>query len=218
MNRKPAGLLVAAALGTALLAACTGTASTPHAAPVTTSTPTTASIAAAAQQYLAGLVASQQFDGTVLLAVHGKVVFRSGFGTADATTKTPDTVTTRYRIGSETKAFTALAIVQLQQQGRLKVSDLICHYVTGCPAAWQPITLQELLTHSSGIYDYGNDGPFDLSQPHTPDQVVALAAAKPLTFPPGTGWDTPTPDTYCWAWSSRRSPASPTPTTSRPTS
>lgn len=93
MNRKPAGLLVAAALGTALLTACTGTASTPHVAPATTSTPTTASIAKAAQQYLAELVASQQFDGTVLLAVHGKVVFRGGFGTADTTTKTPDTVT-----------------------------------------------------------------------------------------------------------------------------
>jgi CubicO group peptidase (beta-lactamase class C family) len=186
MNLKSTGLLVAVALGTALLTSCT--ASTPHTAPATTSTPTAASIAAAAQQYLAGLVASQQFDGTVLLAVHGKVVFRSGFGTADTTTNTPDTVTTRYRIGSQTKAFTALAIVQLQQQGHLKVSDLVCHYITDCPAAWQPITLQELLTHSSGIYDYLNDGPFDWSQPHTSDQVVALAATKPVNFPPGTAW------------------------------
>lgn len=195
------GLLVVAVLTAALLAASTTPTAhparrarhtTPTATPTTSPSPIPPSIpspiTAAAQKYLAGLAAEQQFEGTVLFAVHGRVVLRAGFGDANVTGPLPNTADTRFRIGSLTKAFTALAILQLQQQGHLAVSDALCRYLATCPTAWRSITLTQVLTHSSGIYNYLNLPTFDWSRPHTPAQVVALAAAQPLDFPPGTSY------------------------------
>lgn len=97
----------------------------------------------------------------------------------------PDTV---FRIGSITKQFTALAIMQLQYWRRLHVGDHICSYIPGCPHKWRDITIYELLTHTSGMPDRFNDSDYDTTHPATPEQLLKRFAAKPLNFPPGTNY------------------------------
>src|SRR5262249_30172235 len=91
---------------------------------------------------------------------------------------TPDT---RFFLGSLTKEFTALAILQLQQQGKLRIENSICNYVTSCPPQWQAITIKELLTHTSGIQAPTTSQLSNAS----PDAWIASFANPPLQFTPG---------------------------------
>ena len=131
------------------------------------------------------------FSGEVLVAKDGKVVFRQGFGMADREWDVPVGADTEFRLGSITKQFTATAILQLAEQGRLGLDDPISKYYTAAPAAWSGVTLRHLLTHSSGIPSY-TDIPGFFGNParadRTPAEIVALTQDKPLTFPPGTGY------------------------------
>ena len=93
------------------------------------------------------------FSGTVLLARGDRVLLNKGFGLSDAASGRANGPTTRFRIGSITKQFTAAAILLLQQQGRLSVNDPICRYLPTCAKAWQAITIHHALTHTSGLPD-----------------------------------------------------------------
>ncbi len=98
-----------------------------------------------------------QLDGTVLVADHGKVVYQHAFGLASREWQTPNTVDTAYRIASLTKMFTATLVMQLAEQGKLKLDDKIGQYVPELkPAIGQQVTLHQLLNHTSGIVDYAN--------------------------------------------------------------
>jgi CubicO group peptidase (beta-lactamase class C family) len=186
------GLLVLATVITVVVSACS--APTPPAgrstAPTTTAAPTPASIATAAHAFLTGLVNEQQFRGTVLLVLNGHVLVRSAYDKADVASTVPNTVTTHFQIASLTKAFTALAILQLQQHGQLAISDPVCRYLTPCPTTWGSITLAQVLTHSSGIPNYTDQSTFDggRTTPYTGADIVALVAGLPLNFPPGTSF------------------------------
>jgi CubicO group peptidase (beta-lactamase class C family) len=146
--------------------------------------------AAVARNYLNGLVARHQFSGAVLIANHGRVLLRAGFGRADLGRRRQNTPATRFRIASLTKQFTALAVLQLQDAGRLNVTDRLCRFLDGCPAAWRAVTLAELLANTSGIPDYASLPSYArLSrQHHTPAQLAALVSSRPLLFRPGTRW------------------------------
>jgi CubicO group peptidase (beta-lactamase class C family) len=126
----------------------------------------------------------------VLIARNGVVLLSKGYGPADEASKIPDAPQTRFRIGSITKQFTAMAILILQERGKLHVQDHLCLYITDCPTDWQPITLQQLLTHTSGIPDYINspDFPPYIGTPATPAQLIARFKDQPLLFAPGTRW------------------------------
>ena len=147
-------------------------------------------LAGEARGYLDGLVREHQFSGAVLVERDGRVLMQGGFGLADAARHLPDTATTRFRIGSLTKQFTAVAILQLQDEGRLRATDPACRFLSSCPAAWRRVTVAELLTNSSGIPDYVSlPGYSRLSRQHlTPAQIAALVASEPLLFRPGTRW------------------------------
>jgi len=93
------------------------------------------------------------FSGAVLITRGDQVLLAHGYGMADQKHFRPVTLMTRFRIASLTKQFSAMAILMLEHQGRLRLSDRICRYIANCPAAWAPITLAELLTHSSGMPD-----------------------------------------------------------------
>ena len=185
-----------------LLAACLpgGVVRSPTAAPAPSSnirspTPTfapgsVAADAAAEDAYLRNLAAAGTFRGAVLLARDGAVLLSKGYGLADEAGQFPNTPQTRFRIGSITKQFTAMAILILQERGKLSVQDRLCHYISDCPADWQPITLQELLTHTSGIPDYINSPTFPqyIGTPATPAALIARFKTLPLLFPPGDHW------------------------------
>src|SRR5437868_12362351 len=95
--------------------------------------------AAKLDEYVRALVNLGQFSGAVLVAREGKPILSRGYGLANAEWQVANEPTTKFRIGSIAKQFTAMAIMMLQERGKLNVSDPICKYVPNCPSAWQPI-------------------------------------------------------------------------------
>jgi CubicO group peptidase (beta-lactamase class C family) len=134
-------------------------------------------------------LAAGDFSGVVLIADHGKPVFRKAYGLANREwniANAPDTV---FRIGSTTKTFTAAAILKLAEAGKLKLDDPISKYDQRAPTAWSGVTLRHLLNHSSGIPDFVSvsgfiRGPARLDSP--PEALVDLVRDKPLEFAPGS--------------------------------
>jgi len=129
------------------------------------------------------------FSGAVLVAVDGHPVLRWGVGLADRELATPATPNMKFRIGPITKQFTATAILQLQEAGKLSVDDPVSKYYTDAPPAWARITIRHLLNHRSGIPSYtGLPGFFDREArlPKTPEELIKLTRDKPLEFEPGS--------------------------------
>jgi D-alanyl-D-alanine carboxypeptidase len=124
----------------------------------------------------------------------GRVVFARGFGERNLQRSLPVTPETQFRIGSVTKQFTAAAILHLVQEGKLSLSDKLADYYPNFPRA-NEVTIQELLTHTSGIQNYTEFGLkywvlLDLRKDYTTDQWVDhIARQVPLyNFSPGTAW------------------------------
>lgn len=165
------------------------------AAMVTLATPTLAApkppadpYAAAADTMLRSLTAADRFSGAVLVAKDGKPVFRKAYGLASREWNVAVTPETEFRLGSITKQFTAAAILQLAEQGKVGLDDPISKYYDA-PAAWSGVTIKHLLTHTSGIPSYtGLPGFFAGPLARTdmkPEAIVALTRDKPLEFEPG---------------------------------
>jgi CubicO group peptidase (beta-lactamase class C family) len=138
--------------------------------------------------YLNDIVNAGWFQGAVLVAHNGKVIISKGYGLADAAHGTPNSAQTRFRLASVTKQFTAAAIMILQARGQLNVQDTICAHLPDCPDAWRDVTIQQLLTHTSGLPNYTDFMTYEPSQmqPATPDQLIARFRNEPLLYPPGT--------------------------------
>ena len=126
-------------------------------------------------------------SGTILVARHGHVLFRQSYGMANYELHVPNSNDTRYHIASISKPFTAIAILQLQERGLLSVSDHLSRFLPNFPNG-DRITLDNLLTHTSGIHDINDLPDFDTfaCSPHTVEQLVAKFAGLPLDFQPGT--------------------------------
>lgn len=140
--------------------------------------------------YISAEAASHFFRGVVLVGIDGKVVFEKAYGFGDEEWGAPNTIHTKFRIASLGKQFTAACILLLQERGRLNVHDPISRYLPGLPAAWQAITVHQLLTHTSGIYNYTSSPEFPKIRRTgaTPQQMIELVTDKPLDFTPGTNW------------------------------
>lgn len=139
-------------------------------------------------QYMNAAAEYEHFMGSILVAKGDDIIIAKGYGMADVGKKIPVTADTRFRIGSVTKQFTAMAILMLQAEGKLDIHDSVCKYVPKCPEAWQPITIYNLLTHTSGIPSFTSFPNYMQvrSQSMTPEQLLALFRDKPLEFKPGT--------------------------------
>ncbi len=137
--------------------------------------------------YLSGLVKQNRFSGAVLVARDGRVLLEKGYGFANAELEVPNTPQTKFRLGSITKQFTAASVLLLQEQGKLNVQDPVCKYVENCPAAWQPITIHHLLTHTSGIPSFTGFPDYlkTMALPTTVSETIARFRDKPLEFKPG---------------------------------
>ncbi len=165
------------------------------ATPSTTSVPTATlqaevETAAAIDQYIGSLLDAGEFNGSVLVAQNGQVLLSKGYGPADSDRSIPNTEQTKFRIASLTKQFTAMAVLILQEQGKLKVEDRVCRYLPDCPADWGKITIRQLLTQTSGIPDLTGFPDFDDTYPtlNTPEKCVSYFRNEPLNFNPGQGW------------------------------
>ena len=127
----------------------------------------------------------------VIIVKDGETLFRHAYGMANlehGIRLSPEMV---FRLGSITKQFTATAIMLLQQQGKLSVHDPITKYLPDYPVHGHEITIEHLLTHTSGIFSYTSipgymENPVrrDLST----EELIAVFSNKPMTFAPGDAW------------------------------
>ena len=84
---------------------------------------------------------------------------------------TPDTI---FQSGSLGKMFTATAVMLAVQQGKIGLDDPVSKYLPGTPPGWSPITVRQLLTHTSGIPNYGQD--FDYRRDYSEDELLKIAS------------------------------------------
>lgn len=141
-------------------------------------------------QYMTAVANRQHFMGSILVARGDHVILAKGYGKANLKKDLPNTPNTKFHIGSVTKQFTTMAILMLQNEGKLNVQDHICKYVPKCPGDWQPITIYELLTHTSGIPDYlnsvsPNKAMKRMKGSYTPTQIVGFFKNDSLDFKSG---------------------------------
>lgn len=154
----------------------------------TTVTNTTADAALSAELdgYMTALAGAGRFAGTVHVARGDTVLLSKGYGMANYEFAVPNTPQTVFPIGSNTKQFTAAAIMKLQEQGRLNVTDPVMWYLPNA-TGWKDIRIYHLLNHTSGIQ---SDGAFLITDPTelTLPDAMDLISAKPLTFEPGSSY------------------------------
>lgn len=145
-----------------------------------------------AAEYMNARLRATRFSGAVLVAVDGRSVFRHGYGTADLDHDVPNTPATKFRIGSLTKQFTAAAVLLLEQQGKLSLSDPVGKHVADCPKAWADVTIHQLLSHTAGVPEHTTAvflKPGGPAVAYTPKAIIDLVKDKPLDFTPGEKWD-----------------------------
>lgn len=147
-------------------------------------------LAARMDLYMRTASKADHFMGSVLIARHGRIILARGYGMANLALRRRNTADTAFRIGSLTKEFTATAILELESQGRLNIRDPICRYVPHCPHAWRPISIYELLTHTSGIPNFTSSPDYSQIElrPTSPSGLLALFEYRPLDFKPGTAF------------------------------
>jgi D-alanyl-D-alanine carboxypeptidase len=136
--------------------------------------------------------AAGKFSGAALLAKDGKPIFTGAYGMADREKKIPNTLSTKFRIGSMNKMFTAVSVLQLVQAGKILLSDPVGKYITDYPNKdiATKVTIQQLLTHTGGTGDFF--GPqFDAHRLElkTLQDYVKLYGERAPEFEPGSRWE-----------------------------
>jgi CubicO group peptidase (beta-lactamase class C family) len=138
-------------------------------------------------EYLDACVRVRHFSGAVLVLRDGMPIFSKGYGLANAEHQVSNTPETKFRLGSITKQFTAMAILILQERGKLALEDPIGKYLDDAPKTWEAVTIHHLLTHTSGIPSYTSDPEYvkKMAQPETVKTMIQRFRDKPLDFKPG---------------------------------
>lgn len=140
--------------------------------------------------YLKQLAAKDGFSGSVLLAKGDKILFKGAYGHANHAFNAPNTVDTKFNLGSMGKMFTGVAILQLVEQGKLSLDSKLIEVVPDYPDQdiARKITIHQLLTHTSGLGNMFNQ-KFEDTPRHRLDTIAAhlpLFVGEPLQFEPGT--------------------------------
>lgn len=130
-----------------------------------------------------------QEDGVgcaTLISKNGKVIYKKGFGKAAVELNVAAAPNSVFRIGSITKQFTAVAILQLYEQGVLDLNDEIQKYIPDFPLQTKKITIENLLTHTSGIPNLTEIKGLEIKQrPYTVEELIDLFKDKPADFQAG---------------------------------
>ena len=134
-----------------------------------------------------------QFNGSVLVAENGKVIFKKGYGLANMEWNIPIEPDTKFRLGSITKQFTSMLILQLVQEGKVKLEGKLTDYLPDYRKdTGDRITIHQLLNHTSGIPSYTGLPNFfqDVSRnPYSVSDFVKKFTSGDLEFEPGTKWN-----------------------------
>ncbi|EDX78902.1 MAG: beta-lactamase family protein [Alphaproteobacteria bacterium] len=132
--------------------------------------------------------AAGRFMGAVLVAKGDRVLFRQVYGEANYEQDRPLKLDSRFRLASISKQFTATAILRLQDEGRLRISDPVCKWIQPCPKAWEPVRISHLLSHTSGIPDLMARPGWGMRRttPATLNELTEDSKRFGLQFAPGT--------------------------------
>jgi CubicO group peptidase (beta-lactamase class C family) len=143
--------------------------------------------AARMEEIVQTYVQNKTFMGAVLVARGSEVILSKGYGSANLEWDLPNTPATKFRLGSITKQFTAASILLLEERGKLSLDDPIKKHMPDAPAAWDAITIFNLLTHTSGITNFTALPDYkSLKLDEMPvAKTIATVRDKPLDFAPG---------------------------------
>ena len=136
--------------------------------------------------------AADKFAGAVIVAKDGKTIFKGAYGMADREKKIPNTLETKFRIGSMNKMFTATSVLQLVQAGKITLTDPLGKYITDYPNKdlASKVTIQQLLTHTGGTGDiFGPEFEAHRKELRTLQDYVNLYGKRSLEFEPGSRWE-----------------------------
>ena len=142
--------------------------------------------------YLDQAAAAGRFSGAALVAKNGKPVFTAVYGMADREKKIPNTLNTKFRIGSMNKMFTATAVLQLVQAGKINLSDPLGKYLPDYPNKDMAakVTIHHLLTHTGGTGDFfGPEFNKHRLELRTLQDYVKLYGDRGLAYEPGSRWE-----------------------------
>lgn len=176
----------------ALLAGCAVTGTPPHIAPANVVDNATA---AQIDEFVTGEMRDRHIAGlSVAVISGGEIRYAKGHGWADIDKRMTADAGTPYLIASITKMFTAVGTMQLFADGKVQLDASVEQYVADLPALWRPVTVRQLLNHTSGINNFtGHDappcGPVTKEEAeYAPLDVIAEVSCLPLDFKPGTSW------------------------------
>ena len=144
-------------------------------------------------QYLTKCCEYGVFNGSALVSEHGNVILKKGYGYANFEWNIAAAPDTKFRLGSITKQFTAMLIMQLLEKKLVKLDGRITDYLPYYPKeTGEKITVHQLLSHTSGIFNYTDDAElyakgrfFHL----TPEELTKTFSGRALDFEPGTKWN-----------------------------
>jgi CubicO group peptidase (beta-lactamase class C family) len=158
--------------------------------PVHAAQPSQKDLAAYADQLFSAAFPADQPGAAVLVIDDGQVVLRKGYGLANVELGVPVSPEMVFEIGSVTKQFTAAAILMLQEQGKLRVEDEVTKHLPDYPTHGQKITIEHLLTHTSGIPSYTGmqDWRARVREDMPVETLIGVFKDKPLDFNPGEDW------------------------------
>jgi CubicO group peptidase (beta-lactamase class C family) len=138
---------------------------------------------------------AQKIPGVSLAVCRdGKIVKAGGYGLANVELDVPVTPETIFQTGSVGKQFTSMAVMMLVEEGRIGLDDHLTKYIPESPAAWKDVTIRQLLTHTSGIADYGGEeetmgkGVINFRKDYSEEELVPAFAKMPMDFRPGERW------------------------------
>jgi CubicO group peptidase (beta-lactamase class C family) len=137
--------------------------------------------------YVKGLAPTKHFRGTIVVERDGQVLVAKSHGAAVEEWQIPNSAETKFEIASLSKQFTAAAILQLADAGKLNVEDPVSKYYPDSPPAWKGMTIHHLLTHTSGLPENEWENFYKgKAAPYTTEEQVKTFRDRPLGFPPGT--------------------------------
>lgn len=144
-----------------------------------------APLAQSLERYLARQANRNHLSGVVLVARRGEILAHRAYGMADAGRNIANTTDTRFQLASLGKTLTATALMKLVAQNKINLRSPVSGYLPAIPPAWQNITVEQLLAHTSGIPDYFTFDEFADTKNLTADEILRVAKNYPLDFEPG---------------------------------
>lgn len=133
----------------------------------------------------------EEFSGSVLIAKNGETIYKKAWGLANKATGAPNRVDTKFNLASCGKMFTAVAVLQLAQAGKLSLDDTVGKHLPdyGNEDVRNKVTIRQLLSHTSGMGDiFGEEFEKRRSEIRTVADWITLFEKEPLKFDPGTRW------------------------------